>query len=249
MFDEQAMKRCHQVLCEVLATLGDVANEAYLVGGWAVYYILFGPDSPVGRLRYAGTLDVDVALVLQVHQREGVLERFLSKGYVRDKRIADRLLRRFPGGTDVAVDFLRGEKEILEGLTHHIPVVGETPEGEPFKGSVALVNLEACLAMKAIAFDQDPKPKDAYDVYYLVTHGQDEQGDCADHVKAKLDFPLIRRGVEALEIHFGRLEGRGLRRAMQQLQDFDGMEPRTARAAVRGSLRAFFRKLGRNVDY
>ena len=249
MFDDQAMKRCHQVLCEVLATLSDVAAEIYLVGGWAVYYILFGPDRPVGRLRYAGTLDVDVALALQVGQREGVLERFLSKGYVRDKRIADRLLRGFPGGAEVAVDFLSGDKETLEGLTHEIPVLGETPEGETFEGSVRVVNMEACLAMKAIAFDRDPKPKDAYDIYYLVTHGQDEQGDCADHVKARLDFPLIRRGLEALEIHFGRLAGRGLRQAMQQLRDFDGMEARTARAAVRGSLRAFFRKLGRNVDY
>lgn len=249
MFDEQAMKRCHQVLCEVLATLSDVAAEIYLVGGWAVYFILFGPDSPVRRLRYAGTLDVDVALALQLGQREGVLGRFLSKGYVRDKRIADRLLRGFPDGAEVAVDFLRGDKEILQGLTYHIPVVGETPEGETFKGSVAVVDLEACLAMKAIAFDRDPKPKDAYDIYYLVTHGKDEQGDCADHVKAKLDFPLIRRGVEALEIHFGRLGGRGLRRAMQLLRDFDGMDARTARAAVRGSLRSFFRKLGKDVSY
>lgn len=37
MFDKQAMKRCHQVLCEVLATLSDVAAEIYLVGGWAVF--------------------------------------------------------------------------------------------------------------------------------------------------------------------------------------------------------------------
>lgn len=249
MFDDRAMKRCHQVLCEVLVTLSDVSADIYLVGGWAVYYILFAPDSSVRRLRYAGTLDVDVALVLQVREREGVLERFVSGGYVRDKRIENRLLRGFPGGDEVAVDFLGGNKEILEGLTHHIPVVGETPEGETFKGSVAVVNLEACLAMKAIAFDRDPKPKDSYDIYYLVTYGQDEQGDCADHVKAKLDFPLIRRGLEALEIHFGRLEGRGLRQAMRLLRDFDGMDARTARAAVRGSMRAFFRKLDKNVNY
>ncbi len=249
MFDDQAMRRCHQVLCEVLATLGEVAAETYLVGGWAVYYILFGHDRSAKHLRYAGTLDVDVALVLQLREREGVLERFLSMGYVRDKRIENRLLRGFPGGPEVAVDFLSGDKEILEGLTHHIPLVGETPEGGTFKGSVAVVNLEACLAMKAIAFDQDPKPKDAYDIYYLVTHGQDEQGDCADHVKAKLDFPLVRRGLEALGIHFGRLEGRGLRQAMQLLRDFDGMDARTARAAVRGSMRAFFRKLAKDVNY
>lgn len=251
MFDTQAITRCHQVLCEVLDALGEAASGAYLVGGWAIYYVLDRPDRPVTRLPYAGTLDVDVALVVQVSELEGLVQGLISKGYFPGKHIENRLLREFPGSgiEPVAVDFLRGDQEVLQNLTHRISVVGETPEGMPFEGSVAVANIEACVAMKAIAFDQDPKDKDAYDIYYLVTHARDEQGDCADHVKATLDRPLIERGLKVLEIHFGRLEGRGLRKAMQMLRDQDGMNPIDARAAVRGSLRSFFHKLGQTVDY
>lgn len=251
MFDAQTITRCHQVLCEVLAVMREAAEEAYLIGGWAIYYVLDRPDRPVARLQYAGTLDVDVALALQMPGREEIVERLISKGYLRDTRIESRLLRSFPGSEiqPVAVDFLRGDKEVLQNLTHRVRVVGETPEGIPFDGSVAVANIEACLAMKAIAFHQDPKDKDAYDIYYLVTYAQDEQGDCADHVKAAFDHLLIREGLEALTIHFGRREGRGLRKAMQMLRDQDGLNPLEARAAVRASLRAFFRKLGHAVDY
>ncbi len=34
MFDTEAINRCHQVLCEVLATLEEARTEAYLIGGW-----------------------------------------------------------------------------------------------------------------------------------------------------------------------------------------------------------------------
>ena len=40
MFDVQAMTRCHHVLCEVLAALREGASEAYLIGGWAIYFTL-----------------------------------------------------------------------------------------------------------------------------------------------------------------------------------------------------------------
>lgn len=251
MFDARAFTRCHQVLCEVLAALEEAVAEAYLIGGWAIYYVLDQPDRPVSRLQYAGTLDVDVALVLQIAVRDEILHRLVSKGYVRDARIENRLLRPFPEDISepVAVDLLPGDTEVLQNLTHRIRVVGETPEGTPFEGSVALANMEACLAMKAIAFDKDPKDKDAYDIYYLVTFAQDEQGDCADRVKAALGHPLVRRGLEALTVHFGRREGRGLRKAMQMLRDQDGINPTEARAAARGSFRAFFHKLGLDVNY
>jgi hypothetical protein len=251
MFDAEAITRCHQVLCEVLAALEETGSKAYLIGGWAIYYILHRSDPSLTRLQYAGTLDVDVALVLQLPEREELIKQLISKGYVRHKRIENRLLRPFPEGEiePVAVDLSGGTREVLRTFTHHIEIVGKTPDDTPFEGSGAVTNMEACLAMKAIAFDRDPKQKDAYDLYYLVTHAKDEQGDCADHVIATLDHPLIRDGLKALGIHFGRIEGQGLRRAMQMLRDQDGMDSVTARAAVRGSFRAFFHKLGRAVNY
>jgi hypothetical protein len=158
VFDAQAMVRCHQVLCEVLTALGEAVSQAYLVGGWAVYYVLDRSDRPVTRLPYAGTLDVDVALVFQLPEREELLGRLISQGYVRDDRIENRLLRPFLGGQiePVAVDLLGGDKEILQNLVHRVRVVGETPEGKRFEGSVGTANMEACLAMKAIAFDRAP---------------------------------------------------------------------------------------------
>ncbi len=251
MFDAQAITRCHQVFCEVLAVLGDAAADAYVIGGWAIYYVLHPPDRPAASLQYAGTLDVDVALVLQVAARQEIANRLTTKGYFPHPRIENRYLRPFRDSNvePVAVDFLPGDKEVLQNLTHRVRVLGETPDGTAFDGSVAVANIEACLAMKAIAFEQDPKDKDAYDIYYLVTHAHDAQGDCADHVKATLDHAFVRRGLEVLTVHFGRKEGRGLRKAMQTLRDQDGLEPADARAAVRASFRGFFRKVGKDVDY
>ena len=251
MFDTEAINRCHQVLCDVLATLEEVRTEAYLIGGWAIYYILQRTDPSLTRLQYAGTLDVDVALVLQLPEREELVKQLMSKGYVRHDRIENRLLRPFPEGEiePVAVDLLGGTREVLRTFTHHIEIVGKTPYDTPFQGSVAVTNMEACLAMKAIAFDRNPKQKDAYDIYYLITYAKDHEGDCADHVIAKLDYPFIRDGLKALEVHFGRREGKGLRRAMQMLRDQDGLDSVMAPAAVRGSFRAFFHRFGRTVDY
>lgn len=80
MFDAQAITRCHQVFCEVLGVFGDAAAEAYLIGGWAIYYVLHPPDRPAAGLQYAGTLDVDVALVLQASARQEVYRtRFLGQ--------------------------------------------------------------------------------------------------------------------------------------------------------------------------
>lgn len=105
------------------------------------------------------------------------------------------------------------------------------------------------LVLKAQAFDENPKDKDAYDIYYLVTHGGAKDGDAAWEVKKLLKHPLIANGVKILGLHFGRVEGKGLRAATQMLARLEGRPTKEARAMVRGSFKRFFAGIGMAVNY
>ncbi len=114
---------------------------------------------------------------------------------------------------------------------------------------ISVANLPACLILKARAFDENPKDKDAYDIYYLVTHGGAEDGDAAREVKSVLQHPLIAEGLKVLHLHFGRVEGRGLRIATQMLNRLEGKAAKEATAVVRGSFRRFFTRIGMALNF
>jgi len=112
-----------------------------------------------------------------------------------------------------------------------------------------VANLAACLVLKAKAFDENPKDKDAYDIFFLVTHGSEKDGDAALEAKNALGHPFVSEGMKILQLHFGRVEGRGLRAATQMLSRLEGRSAREARAMVRGSFRRFFSGMGMTINF
>ena len=73
-------------------------------------------------------------------------------------------------------------------------------------------------------------------------------GIAASEVKKGLKHPFVAEGVRVLHVHFGRVEGKGLRAATQMLSRLEGRSAREARAMVRGSFGRFFREIGMAVN-
>ena len=226
--------------------MSDYADEFYLIGGWAVYYLLDRPDRTPEAIGFAGTEDVDLAFLVPMAELERIMERLGQRGYQRST--SQRMLREVSGKT-VIVDLLGGKPEVRDSFTLKKRISGRTLAGEILDAEVSVANLPACLSLKARAFDENPKDKDAYDIYYLVTHGGAEDGDAASEVKSVLQHPLIAEGLKVLHLHFGRVEGKGLRAATQMLNRLEGKTAKEATALVRGSFRRFFTGIGMAVNF
>ena len=158
-------------------------------------------------------------------------------------------MRREVSGRTVIVDLLGGKQEIKDSFTFKRRISGTTLTGEIIDAEISIANLPACLVLKAQAFDENPKDKDAYDIYYLVTHGGAKDGDAAWEVKKVLKHPFVAEGVKVLHLHFGRVEGKGLRAATQMLSRLEGRTAKEAKVMVRGSFKRFFTGIGMPVNF
>jgi len=158
-------------------------------------------------------------------------------------------MHREVSGKTVIVDLLGGKPEVKASFTFKKRISGQTLAGDVVDAEVSVANLPACLILKARAFDENRKDKDAYDIYYLVTHGGAQDGDAAREVESVFQHPLIAGGLKVLHLNFGRIEGKGLRAATQMLSHFEGRPAKEATALVRGSFRRFFTGIGMAVNY
>jgi hypothetical protein len=246
LYSSEALEACRQVLNDVVYCLRDYEDRFYLIGGWAVYYLLDRPDRTPEAVGFAGTEDVDLAFLVPMMELESIMQRLQGKGY---QQSTSQRMRREVSGRTVIVDLLGGKQEIQDSFTFKRRISGATLAGEVIDTEVSVANLPACLVLKAQAFDENPKDKDAYDIYYLVTHGGAKDGDAASVVKKVLNHPLVAEGARLLHVHFGRVEGRGLRAATQMLSRLEGRPAKEARAIVRGSFKRFFSEIEMNVNF
>lgn len=246
MYSSDAVQACRQVLNDVVFCLKDYADKFYLIGGWAVYYLLDRPDRTPEAIKFAGTEDVDLAFLVPMGELERIMERLEKAGYQRSG--SQRMLRDVSGQT-VILDLLGGNQEIKDHFTFKKKISGPALAGEIIDAEINIANLPACLVLKVRAFEENPKDKDPYDIYYLVTHGGMEDGDAAREVKKVMKEPFVGEGLKLLEVHFGRVEGKGLRIAAQMLSRLEGKTAKEATAMVRGSFRRFFSGIGMAVNF
>lgn len=246
VYSSDAVQACRQVLNDVVFCLRDYADKFYLIGGWAVYYILDRPDRTPEAIKFAGTEDVDLAFLVPMGELERIMERLEKAGY---QRSGSQRMRRGVSGQVVILDLLGGNQEIKDHFTFKKKISGTTLSGEIIDAEINVANLPACLVLKARAFEENPKDKDAYDIYYLVTHGGMEDGDASLETKKVLKESFVGEGLKLLEVHFGRVEGKGLRIAAQMLSRLEGKTAKEATAMVRGSFRRFFSGIGMPVNF
>lgn len=246
LYSREALEACRQVLNDVVYCLRDYQDRFYLIGGWAVYYLLDRPDRTPEAIGFAGTEDVDLAFLVPMVELERIMKKLEEKGY---QRSASQRMRREVSERTVIIDLLGGKQEVKDSFTFKRRISGATLSAEAIDAEVSVANLPACLVLKAQVFEENPKDKDAYDIYYLVTHGGTEDGAAAREVKKVLKHPFVSEGVKVLHLHFGRVEGRGVRAATQMLSRLEGRSANEARAMVRGSFARFFKGLGMAVNF
>lgn len=246
LYGKEALEACRQVLNDVVHCLAGYENKFYLIGGWAVYYLLDRPNRSPEAIGFAGTEDVDLAFLVPMVELKKIMESLEKHGY---QRSSSQRMRREVSGRTVIVDLLGGKQEVRDTFTFKRRILGPTLGGENIDAEISIANLPACLVLKAQAFDENPKDKDAYDIYYLVTHGGGKDGDAASEVKKVLGHPFVAEGVRVLHVHFGRVEGKGLRVATQMLSRLEGRSAKEARAMVRGSFGRFFGGIGMPVNF
>jgi len=105
VYSSDAVQACRQVLNDVVFCLRDYADRFYLIGGWAVYYILDRPERTPEAIRFAGTEDVDLAFLIPMVELEKVMELLENAGY---QRSGSQRMRREVSGQGVILDLLGG---------------------------------------------------------------------------------------------------------------------------------------------
>src|SRR3990167_1969538 len=83
LYGKEALEACRQVLNDVVACLAGYENKFYLIGGWAVYYLLDRPNRSPETIGFAGTEDVDLAFLVPMAELERIMERLEETGYRR----------------------------------------------------------------------------------------------------------------------------------------------------------------------
>src|SRR3990170_6555314 len=192
LYSKDALEACRQVLNDVICCLRDYEDRFYLIGGWAVYYLLDRPGRTPEAIGFAGTEDVDLAFLVPMAELEKIVERLGENGY---QRSTSQRMRREVFGRTVIVDLLGGKQEVKDSFTFKRRISGPTLGGEVIDAEISIANLPACLVLKAKVFDENPKDKDAYDIYYLVTHGGAKDGDAASEAKKVIKHPFVAEGV------------------------------------------------------
>ena len=86
-------------------------------------------------------------------------------------------------------DLAFGEDRLL------VRVEGVQPSGARDVGRVPVVNIPCYIAMKGIVLGRRKKPKDAYDLYYIIKHGPDGPHGAARAVRPRRNHGLVSEGI------------------------------------------------------
>lgn len=121
---------------------------------------------------------------------------YVNKGH-RHQNISGLFARKCHG---VDIVFDNYFKEVISG---QFPKGGRTTE------TIRIANLVASLTMKGIVIGERYKEKDAYDIYYLVTHYKNGPIDVANEINTHLPNSLINEALTTIKKDFASRESTG----------------------------------------
>lgn len=230
-YSEGQKQAAYSVLGEIVKLLGEFADNIRIIGGW-VPSLLF-PDG-----EHIGSIDVDVLLdQVNIKREESYLtiKRILSRNdYRRHPQQYFTFIKTVSiGGVDydVDVDFL-SEKYGGEGgaVSKHVdgiktlPATGGNfafdfpandvsiqyvrPDGAMDIGQVKVISVVPYLVMKTAALGRG-KPKDAYDIYYVLDHYENGVRALTDTFLPYKEKGLIQEMAQKLKEKFASPEHAG----------------------------------------
>jgi len=247
------IEACNSVLLELSHILGEFRDSIVLVGGGVPPLLM-----PEVADKHSGTIDIDYALNID-DQPEGTYARFretlLRHGY-REGNQPYMFFRDVPRGNGgnilVEVDFLAAEYGGT-GRSHRtqqfddarprkargcdlafsdfleIEITGVLPDGGRDSQIIKVCNVASFIVMKAIALSDRLKPKDAYDIYFMVSKYEGGVIAIAEEFRPLISNSLVREALAKLRRSFETIEHIG----PKMVSDFEEIEDREEIARVR----------------
>jgi len=230
--------------CLSLATvLGDLMSDLVIVGGLVPSLLI---DSPLSRREpHVGSLDVDLGLQLAILDQgryHAVVDRLRSRGFGPDATPESKTVRQRwkHSNTGATVDFLiapgsgvgEGRLQDLEadiaavvvpGLAlafrdrQMVALAGRTLDRESTKREIPVCGIGSFVVLKSLALRNRGEPKDAYDLWYVLSHFGDSVDDVAVRLGPLMDDKVARRAVEYLREDFATVDSIGPSRAAEFL--------------------------------
>lgn len=212
--------------------LGDYMDDLVVVGGLVPSLLIPPGELPSGAEPHVGTMDLDLGLdlaILDDHRYEGIAERLRTSGFTPDSsEKGNEVRQRWTHSTNplVKIEFLippvsedakPGRLQPLElGLAAFIipglevafhkrimvKLSGMTLFGEAASREIPVCNPGAFVVLKALAFRNRGKFKDAYDLYYMTRNYGNGTKDVAAFLGQLIDTDPGRRAVAILRDDF-----------------------------------------------
>ncbi len=231
-YTASAVEAARSALIELTHILGEYRADIVLVGGWIPELLI-----PQSQERHVGSIDVDLALNHKELTEAGyrmigeILRRY---GYVRDKQ-QPFIFRKTVRGQTVQVDFLAGEyggtsknRRTQKALDMRprkargcdlafqieparVAVKGKLPDGAVDEVQVQVASVVPFLVMKGMALEDRRKPKDAYDIYFVLHNYPGGVEAIVKAFKPHLKLALVKEGLKKLAGKFATMDHVGPR--------------------------------------
>ncbi len=197
-YEPGSSRLVRQTCLEVATRLGDFRDQMCVVGGLVPSLIIEQSELGKNEEAHVGTIDLDLGLsivVLDEQLYEEIAKRLTEAGFGPDQNESgNTTAQRWRSAQGVTVDFLipptkeddRGGRLrhldenfaafIIPGLElafedfETITLDDELPSGGRAQREIRVCGAAAFIVLKALAFDNRGKSKDAYDLYYVLKH-------------------------------------------------------------------------------
>lgn len=229
-YDDASVEAARSAIIELMTVLGEYREEIVLVGGWVPFLSIDAPEDPLDR--HPGSADVDIVLdhkELKEGGYETIAKRLKDAGYEPvgeqsfqfSKRILgvvvhiDLLAGQYAGSgkkhrtqkiQDVKARKARGADLVFQIGPDKREVSGKLPDGSHDRVVVPIASVVPFIIMKSFAMDDRMKPKDPFDIWYVVKRYPGGLDALVETFRQHLDHGLVKMGLEILARKFERLD-------------------------------------------
>lgn len=239
-YTDQALALVKSTCLSIAQILGDsITSEAVIIGG-LVPTLLYQNVELVPEIGgHVGTADIDLAMdlvILNKDRYQEVASSLKDHGFLPDTNEQGNITRqRWRAGNGAQVDFLMppvppdtlgGKQQSLTGelaaftmrgldlaLLNRviITMAGEDLDGRNVERDLPVCSPELFIMLKALAIAGRAKPKDAYDVHYVLLHDPLGPRTLGEKLQRFRPHDAVDAAVKALRRDYKDVDGRGPR--------------------------------------
>lgn len=229
-YDDASVDAARSAIIELMNLLGEYREEIVLVGGWVPFLSLDEPDDPLDR--HPGSADVDIVLdhrELEEAGYETIAKRLEEAGYepageqpfqysktISGVMVHIDLLAGVYAGTgkkhrtqkvqDVKARKARGADLVFQIGPDKREISGRLPDGSHDRVVVPIASVVPFIVMKCFAMDDRMKPKDPFDIWYVVKRYPGGVDALIEAFRPHLGHGLVKQGLEILARKFERVD-------------------------------------------